>query len=726
MTYVNDIPIENQWVMDSPDSTEVLESAVVETPSSPTPSGSCKRSPEIDLDPAVQRKFLEVTRSGEGRLCFRPVSGTFTERHFRNVEDALVLIEQFGHNADVWVSMATYSDPHSSRSQKNAEFLRAIWLDVDAHAGGKYLTLQDVKCAVANFLVLTALPMPTVVHFTGHGMHVLWTFTDRIHVDRWLPVAAKLQDLAVRCSLGADPITADAARILRVAGTLNFRDPATPRKCKLVGGDRQSLNFDRFTDAINQALSNAPAISKVGSIRPATVAKAIPETPENIAVVKEMLRAINPDVRYPDWRSITWAVQSTGWKAAYELARNWSERGSLWDEHAFDRVLHSFDPNGGTGFGTLVHFARQNGYTGPLPGPETNPPAIEEILAPSTCQLITACASDIEPEPVEWLVNQSIPLGAMVVIGGQPGMGKSQIAISLAASVTNGKELPDSSTFDKPGSVIILANEDDAARTIRPRLDAAGADLTKVHIVQGVSRQGGAADLFQLATDIRELRRKTQSLGDVRLIIIDPPSAYLGSKVDSYKDADVRQVLTPLGSLAQDTGALILLVVHLNKRSDAGAQQRFGGSTAWVAAPRAAFLVAEDAATRDRYMVPVKNNLGNDRTGFSYQIHERLLTYRDQTIKAPFVQWIGESHRTATELLEPPRRNSSTVVGEAQSLLEDLLSAGKMKVADVKAAADSAGISWASVQRAKQMLAVSSKRIADGWTWELIQGGDNV
>ena len=71
----------------------------------------------------------------------------------------------------------------------------------------------------------------------------------------------------------------------------------------------------------------------------------------------------------------------------------------------------------------------------------------------------------------------------MAVLGGQPGLGKSQIAIRLAAAVTNGQGLPDGETCIETGSVIILANEDDAARTIRPRLDAAGADVNKVHIV---------------------------------------------------------------------------------------------------------------------------------------------------------------------------------------------------------------------------------------------------
>lgn len=169
------------------------------------------------------------------------------------------------------------------------------------------------------------------------------------------------------------------------------------------------------------------------------------------------------------------------------------------------------------------------------------------------------------------------------------------------------------------------------------------------------------------------MRAKAEEIGDVKLIIIDPPSAYLGPKVDAYKESDVRRVLAPLSQLAQETGALVLLVVHLNKRSDGGAQQRFGGSTAWIAAPRAAFLVAEEEASRRRYMLPVKNNLGNDRLGFEYRVVETLLDYPSGLIKAPHIEWLGTSDRSATELLNPPKPKAPSAVDEAKDFLRKQL-----------------------------------------------------
>jgi hypothetical protein len=269
------------------------------------------------------------------------------------------------------------------------------------------------------------------------------------------------------------------------------------------------------------------------------------------------------------------------------------------------------------------------------------------------------------------------------------------------------------------GSVIILANEDDAAHTIRPRLDAAGADTTKVYIVEGVAREGQQVDLFQLDTDIAALRMRAKEIGDVRLIIIDPPSAYLGPKVDAYKESDVRRVLAPLTQLAHDTKALVVMVVHLNKRSDGGAQQRFGGSTAWIAAPRAAFLVAEEEATRRRYMLPVKNNLGNDRLGFEYRVAETLLNYRSGPIKAPFIEWLGTSNRSTTELLNPPKPKDTSALDEAKEFLRNQLAGGTKPAADVKAAATDAGISDATLNRAKTDLRVKSTKVENVWNWAL-------
>jgi len=691
------------------------------------------------MTPFEQRKkFLDLVREGPGYLAYKPTDGTFKQSWFSNADQALEIVDQHQSNGDVWVSMAKFPDKQLNREAIHATDLCSFWMDVDAHHGSKYKSPEEAEEVANKFIQSLRLPQPNIIHRTGYGVHFVWSLTDKLNLEEWSRIASKLQSLFDPLGLAADPITADAARILRVPGTLNFRNKDAPVETEMQLLTEELIDPDLFESILDAAnLKYQPKQKNQFSNVHATTFKALPSQ-TNIQRVENMLASIDPDPlangggNRPQWMRVILALAATGWGAtAYELARKWSQGGDLFDEDDFQGVWDSYDPEwssggskSGVSFGTLVHYARAAGYTGLLPDqyePHKSQTAHTAHTSTTKSQLLLSRASDIKVEQVVWLVEGSIPLGAMAVIGGQPGLGKSQIAINLAAAVTTGKGLPDGGTFSDIGSVIILANEDDAARTIRPRLDAAGADTTKVHIVEGVAREGQPdADLFQLDTDIRELRITAQLLGDVRLIIIDPPSAYLGTKVDSYKDSDVRRVLTPLGALAQETGALIVLVVHLNKRTDGGAQQRIGGSTAWVAAPRVAFLVIEDSKTKERFMLPVKNNLGDDRTGFQYRIAEKLLDYDEQTIKAPHIEWLSTTQRSALDLLASPKVERNSVVDDAKTFLEDELAIGAKHVSELKESAKSAGISWASIQRAKKELLVVTKKISDGWEWSLM------
>jgi len=661
-----------------------------------------------------QNQYLKLVRTGPGVLGFKPKHGNFYEKNFANDAQALALIAANGGQADTWVSMATYSDPNASRSQDNAEGLCALWLDVDAHEGNKYETVEAAQAALHDFLIHTGLPKPTLINLTGYGVHAIWAFTEVIKREEWQPAAYKLQDLSGRMFLDADPITADAARILRVTGTLNFRDSENPKLAMLGETGAGPLEFDEMVSAIDQALLKFPALVMTRVKHKGVKKFDSPPTDANIAVVRAMLWAIDPDIGYCQWRDVVWAVAATGWDCSYDLARSWSSQGATWDEDAFNRVWDGFDDSRGVGFGTLAYHAKNAGYLGALPAKSQ-----AQQFKPSG-RLVTVCAADIKPEHVEWLVDQSFPLGMMAVIGGQPGLGKSQISINLAAGVTTGRGLPGSGVFKDLGSVIILANEDDAARTIRPRLDAAGADISRVHIVEGVAREGADVDMFQLDIDIADLRERALQIGDVKLIVIDPPSAYLGTKVDSYKDSDVRGMLMPLGKLAQETGAMILLIVHLNKRTDGGAQQRFSGSTAWTAAPRVGFMVAEDPLTKQRFMLPVKNNIGDDRLGYRYHIAEKLIHYGGQTFKSSYIVWDQTTSRSVAELLTPPKANKPDAVSVAKDFLEDELASAPLPVDQIQAAAKAAGISWSSVLRAKSNMCITSEKVGSGWTWTLL------
>src|SRR5262249_56580511 len=118
------------------------------------------------------------------------------------------------------------------------------------------------------------------------------------------------------------------------------------------------------------------------------------------------------------------------------------------------------------------------------------------------------------------------------------------------------------------GNVILLTAEDDIKDTVIPRLMAARADLKRVHIVK-MMREAGKERMFSLVTDLHVLRQKVLDVGNVKAVLIDPISAYLGiGKVDSFRATDVRAVLSPLKTFAEELRATMLGILHFNKKTD--------------------------------------------------------------------------------------------------------------------------------------------------------------
>src|SRR5207249_1677314 len=192
--------------------------------------------------------------------------------------------------------------------------------------------------------------------------------------------------------------------------------------------------------------------------------------------------------------------------------------------------------------------------------------------------------------------------------------------------VTRGTAWPDGAANSQPGSVIILSAEDDDEDTIRPRLRVAGADLNKVHILQAVrlaKPDGGTTlDYFNLARDVIALQDAVVKLEDVRLVIVDPISAYLGN-TDSHVNARVRGLIAPLTQVAQTLRFSVIALDHLNKSNQRTALYRPNGSIAFTAAARAVWFFARnpDDPTQ-RLMLPGKMNLARDQNGLSYALRE--------------------------------------------------------------------------------------------------------
>lgn len=337
--------------------------------------------------------------------------------------------------------------------------------------------------------------------------------------------------------------------------------------------------------------------------------------------------------------------------------------------------------------------------------------------------------SDVTPKPVRWLWPGRFPLAKLALVSGDPDLGKSMMLIDMAARVSTGTPWPDRRDQPiEPGGVIMLSAEDDVDDVIRPRLDAAGADASRIIAIQGVEFDDAGMQhvgSFNLEGDLPALEDAIQRCGErakCRLVIIDPVSAFMG-KTDSHRNAEVRGVLAPLGELATRHGLAVVVLTHLTKSYGGKAMYRSTGSLAFTAAARAAWLVVADKDDPSRrLMLPVKSNLARKSDGLAYRIESKAI---DGVEDVPYLLWDAEPvTMTADEAVAAENDPDRTEREDAKEWLERLLVVGPMPVKDIKGAAEAEGHSWRTLVRAKASLNVQSVATGAGgrgqaWSWKL-------
>ena len=326
---------------------------------------------------------------------------------------------------------------------------------------------------------------------------------------------------------------------------------------------------------------------------------------------------------------------------------------------------------------------------------------------------VATLLSEVEPERIEWLWPGRIPLGKLTVLDGDPGLGKSAMTLDIAARVSAGLELPDGERCE-PAGVLLMSAEDGLADTIRPRLDAAGADTKRILALTTKTDQQGAEQMVSIPEDLPLIEREIQRMG-ARLVVVDPLMAFLSGDTNSHKDQDVRRALAPLASLAQRTGAAVLIVRHLNKAGGGNTLYRGGGSIGIIGAARAALVVAEDPEDPERRI------LAHNKQNLCKPVASLAFAVETAPNRAARIAWRGQSELSASQILRPPvDEEEKSALSEAKEFLQDELRDGPMAAKQVKKNARDADIAERTLKRAKQELRVGSKKEGDGsWTWSL-------
>jgi putative DNA primase/helicase len=327
--------------------------------------------------------------------------------------------------------------------------------------------------------------------------------------------------------------------------------------------------------------------------------------------------------------------------------------------------------------------------------------------------------SKIKSVKTKWLLPAFIPRGVITALAGEGGVGKSTCIMDLIGRVTTGNEMPQigGEVHEDPplmGSALIICKEDDPARITKARLEAAGADMNKVYtVVIGRPRLPEDLEVIDsLDAGVDRLERIIQDIGDVRIILIDPITSFVGSK-GMYNDNKVRELLNPLAQLAARYDLAIISVIHMNKDMQKKGNQRVLGSGAFVNVARTVLFVAPtiEKSTR-RYLMVGKTNLWPDKMSVEF-----AMTNVDGQAQ---IEWGADYEDLDFEEVLSGKSRHRTKGDEAAIALRRWLAEEPMSAVEIRQRFAEIGISPGTFKIAKKEIGVASEKRSDGsWWWSL-------
>lgn len=322
--------------------------------------------------------------------------------------------------------------------------------------------------------------------------------------------------------------------------------------------------------------------------------------------------------------------------------------------------------------------------------------------------------SEVEPEEIQWLWPGYLAAGKLHVIDGDPNLGKSTMMNDLAARVTTGARWPDGQPGCPPAGVVMMSAEDGLHDTIRPRLDAAGADTTRVFALTGISEHDPSSGeqwerLPSLPRDSHRIRDAVEDTG-ASLVIVDPFMQYLGPDINPYRDSEVRRALAPLMRMAEQLRVAVVLVRHWTKAGGPNAIYRGGGSIGIIGAARLGFAVARDPRDQDRVILAAtKVNITATPPSLAFRLADApdhgcaRIEWNPEPIPYTAAQLLA----AADELPDSRRDHNDTEIW-LRTFLRDC--GGAAPLADVRSAARAEGISDRTLRRVRLQAGIHTIR----------------
>ena len=314
----------------------------------------------------------------------------------------------------------------------------------------------------------------------------------------------------------------------------------------------------------------------------------------------------------------------------------------------------------------------------------------------------------VEVEKIDWLLYPFIPFGKVTIVQGDPGEGKTTMVLQIIAKLTKGEAvLPSGSdepaleekTMDlEPVNVIYQTAEDGLGDTIKPRLLSAGADCSRVMVIDDNDQA-----LTMMDARLEEAIIKTKA----RLVVLDPIQGFLGAAVDMHRANEIRPLMKRVAVLAEKYHCAIILIGHMNKNSNGKSSYRGLGSIDFQAAARSVLIVGSIKDEPEiRVVCHVKSSLAPEGKSIAFRLD-----------KDTGFEWIGEYDISADDLLSGDNRGQK--IHEAKEFLKEILVSGSVAQTKVAEEAESRGIKKKTLWNAKKELEIESVKIGNQWFWML-------